>query len=119
MNERGPEGRNRLPASAGAHGSKEGSMSSKRVHVVFVRLALALSCLASLTQSAVAQSQQITSPDKFFGFQMGADRKLARWDKLVAYYKLLEQQSSKIKVVDMGPTTMGNPFLVLFISSPA
>ncbi|MBS1811649.1 MAG: peptidase M14 family protein [Acidobacteria bacterium] len=94
-------------------------MSNKGIHVVLVKLVVALSCLVSMTQSAVAQSQQITSPDKFFGFQMGADRKLARWDKLVEYYKLLERESSRIKVVDMGPTTMGNPFLVLFISSPA
>lgn len=82
-------------------------------------LILALSYLVLRSQSAEAQSQQATSPDKFFGFQMGADRKLARWDKLVDYYKLLERQSSRIKVVDMGPTTMGNPFLALFISSPA
>ena len=94
-------------------------MSNKSIHVVLVKLVVVLSCLVSVTQSAVAQNQQITSPDTFFGFQMGADRKLARWDKLVEYYKLLERESSRIKVVDMGPTTMGNPFLVLFISSPA
>lgn len=94
-------------------------MSNKRIHVVLIRLVVVLSCLASLTPMAVAQNQQLTTPDKFFGFQMGADRKLARWDKLVEYYKLLAQQSTRIKVVDMGPTTMGNPFLVLFISSPA
>src|SRR4030095_16737474 len=54
-----------------------------------------------------------------FGFRMGADRKLARWDKLVEYYKLLERQRPKIKVVDLGPTTMGAPVLALFISAPA
>ena len=59
-----------------------------------------------------AQSQ-VTSPEKFFGFQMGADRKIARWDKLVEYYQLLEKESGgKLKVVNMGPTEMGNPFLL-------
>ncbi len=29
---------------------------------------------------------KITSPEEFFGFQMGADYKLARWDKMVDYY---------------------------------
>jgi len=82
-------------------------------------LALVFSGFAVITRIAEAQSQQITSPESFFGFRMGADRKLARWDKLVEYYKLLERQSPKIKVVDMGPSTMGNPFLALFISSPA
>lgn len=49
---------------------------------------------------------------------MGADRKLARWDKLVEYYDLLGERSPRLEVVHMGPTTMGNPFLALFHSSP-
>jgi len=61
----------------------------------------------------------VTSPEKFFGFQMGADRKIARWDKMVDYYKQLARESNRIKVVDMGPSTMGNPFLLVVISSPA
>ncbi len=90
-------------------------MRSKRSPACIISILLAL----VFSDSALAQSQPITSPETFFGFRMGADRKLARWDKLVEYYKLLERQSPKVKVVDMGPTTMGNPFLVLFISSPA
>lgn len=62
--------------------------------------------------------QEIPSPQEFFGFRMGADRKLARWDKLVEYYNLLGERSPRMEVVDMGPSTMGNPFLVLFISAP-
>jgi hypothetical protein len=94
-------------------------IKGSRVRIVSILLALVFSGSALTTRTAVAQSQPITSPETFFGFRMGADRKLARWDKLVEYYKLLERQSPKIKVVDMGPTTMGNPFLALFISSPA
>ena len=63
---------------------------------------------------------QVTTPEKFFGFQMGADRKMARWDKLVEYYQLLEKESGgKLKAINMGPTEMGNPFLLLVITSPA
>jgi hypothetical protein len=96
-------------------------MRSKRfsVCVVLVLLALALGDPSATTRNVEAQTRQITSPEKFFGFPAGADRKLARWDKLVEYYKLIERESPRIKVVDMGPSTMGNPFLVLFISSPA
>ncbi|MBM3811682.1 MAG: peptidase M14 family protein [Acidimicrobiia bacterium] len=65
-------------------------------------------------------SAQVTPPEKFFGFQLGADRKMARWDKIVEYFSLLEKQGSgRMKVVNMGPSTMGNPFLVAYISSPA
>ena len=64
-------------------------------------------------------STVVTSPDQFFGFTMGTDGKMARWDKIVRYFQLLESQSSRMKVVDMGPTTEGNPFLLAIISSPS
>ncbi|HEX9563027.1 MAG TPA: M14 metallopeptidase family protein, partial [Gemmatimonadaceae bacterium] len=88
-----------------------------RAFPILLAFALALPSLTS--RIALAQTPQITSPERFFGFQMGADRKLARWDKLVEYYQLLDRESDRMQVVDMGKTTMGNPFLVLFISSPA
>ncbi len=58
------------------------------------------------------------SPEEFFGFQLGADRKIARWDKIVDYFHKLQEQSDRIKVIDMGPSTEGNPFLLCLISSP-
>ena len=39
-------------------------------------------------------SSAIQTPEQFFGFQMGADRKLANWDKLHAYYQLLAMSSN-------------------------
>ncbi len=73
----------------------------------------------TLALPATVLGQSIPSPDEFFGFQMGADRKLARWDKLVEYYELLGDRSDRLEVVNMGPTTLGNPFLALYSSSPA
>ena len=67
-----------------------------------------------------AMAQEITTPEKFFGFQLGADKKMARWDKIVEYYGVLEKQSGgRMKVINMGPTSMGNPFLMVIITSPA
>ena len=93
----------------------------------FMRRLLPLALLALLLSGGdpatlVAQGQQgpATSPESFFGFKMGADRKIARWDKLVEYYRLLEKQGAgKVKVVEMGPTEMGNPFLLVIVTSPA
>jgi hypothetical protein len=65
-----------------------------------------------------AGAQQIPTPEAFFGFQMGADRHLARWDKLVEYYQLLDRESPRVRVVNMGPSTLGNPFLAIWVSSP-
>src|SRR5271165_1050906 len=65
-------------------------------------------------------AQEITTPEKFFGFQLGADKKMARWDKIVDYYAVLEKQSGgRMKVVNMGPTSMGNPFLMVIVTAPA
>ncbi len=61
----------------------------------------------------------MTSPEKYFGFPLGSDRKIARWNEIVDYFGVLEKQSPKIKVVNMGPSTMGHPFLLVIVSSPA
>jgi hypothetical protein len=67
---------------------------------------------------ALPAQTQTTPPDKFFGFQLGSDRQIARWDKIVEYFLLLEKQSDgKMQVVNMGPSTQGNPFLLAILSS--
>ncbi len=59
----------------------------------------------------------ITSPEKFFGFTLGSDRKMARWDKIVEYFYVLDKESDCIRVEEMGKSTEGHPFLVAYISS--
>ena len=72
-----------------------------------------------LAAGALAAQGQTTPPEKFFGFQLGSDRKMARWDKIVEYFDLLEKEGrGRLKVLNMGPTTMGNPFLLVILSSP-
>ncbi len=80
---------------------------------------LAMSLAGSLLVAPRIQAQsQITPPEKFFGFRLGSDRRMARWDKMVEYYQLLEKESGgRLKTINMGPTTMGNPFLLVIISS--
>ena len=63
-------------------------------------------------------SPNIPSPKDFFGYQMGEDRKLARWDKLVEYYQTLSERSDKVKLVELGKTTEGNSFIMVVVSSP-
>ena len=93
------------------------TMPSHRFFPRFLFVLIAVSAVLGLRPEA-AIGQQIPSPEEFFGFQIGADRKLARWDRLVEYYELLGRESPRLEVVNMGPTTLGNPFLALFISSP-
>ncbi len=60
----------------------------------------------------------VTRPEEFFGFKIGGDRKLARWDKIVEYYYKVASESDRVRVIDMGKTPGGNSFIVAFISSP-
>jgi hypothetical protein len=81
-------------------------------------LTLLLSAFASSAPASL-EGQGIPSPEEFFGHQMGADRQLARWDRLTEYYRLLGDMSDRLIVEEVGLSTLGNPFLVIYASSPA
>jgi len=57
------------------------------------------------------------SPDEFFGFQVGADRTLVKYPEIIRYFKYLESQSGRIKIVNEGQSTLENPLYLAFISS--
>lgn len=90
-------------------------LSSRLFQILFSFL---FSILLILSPIVLSAQDKVTSPEAYFGFQMGADRQLARWDKIVDYFHLLEKQSNRLKVINMGPSTEGHPFLLLIISSP-
>ena len=60
----------------------------------------------------------VPSPEQFFGHRMGADRMLANWDRLLAYYRALDAASDKLTLVELGASSEGRPYVALFISSP-
>src|SRR5687767_16017617 len=95
--------------------------SRSSVRLLPVLLVLFVAAPGVRTETTEAQGQQATlpSPEQFFGFQMGADRKLANWDKLHEYYQMLAKSSDKMRLVELGKTSEGRPYLALFISSPA
>jgi hypothetical protein len=68
--------------------------------------------------TSAQQSAKIPSPEQFFGFSMGTDRRLAHWDDMVDYYQTVAKQSDRMVVEELGKTTMGEPYLLLIISSP-
>jgi hypothetical protein len=60
----------------------------------------------------------IPPPEQFIGFPVGADNKLARWDRIVAYMELVAEQSDRVAFRELGKTSGGNPFVVLEIAAP-
>ena len=87
-------------------------------HKTLIR-SLFLACvLSTITGITPALDAQVPTPEAYFGHQMGADGKLARWDKIVEYYELLGASSDRMSVWHMGESTLGNPFLSLIVTSP-
>ncbi|MHC1705374.1 MAG: M14 family metallopeptidase [Tenuifilaceae bacterium] len=62
-------------------------------------------------------SQNITKPEDFFGFKPGADGMLFNYDKLIEYLKIVDNQSDKVSMVEIGVSTFGKPIYILLISS--
>ena len=71
-----------------------------------------------LTGVATAQ-KKIPKPAEVLGFTPGEDRKLASWDQVVDYFQKLNAASDRVVFETLGNTTMGKPFVMATISSPA
>jgi Zinc carboxypeptidase len=80
---------------------------------------LALVALAPSPRSHVqaAGAGPVIAPEQFLGFRVGADNKLARWDKIVEYMKAVAAGSPRVRVHELGKTTQGNPFIAVEVSS--
>jgi hypothetical protein len=93
------------------------------IHTLIVLALVAPAPLAGQAAEATARSAapaaDVPTPEAYFGFRMGADGKLAKWDRMVEYYRLLGEASDRMTVWEMGETTLGNPFLALIVTSPA
>jgi len=58
-----------------------------------------------------------TSPEEFLGHKVGADHKLADYDQILAYFKKLDSESEKIKVLTIGETVLKKPMILAVITA--
>ncbi len=79
---------------------------------------ITLLLLFLVTGVATAQ-KKIPTPAEVLGFVPGEDRKLASWDQIVEYFRQLDAASDRVVFETLGNTTMGKPFVMATISSPA
>jgi hypothetical protein len=75
--------------------------------------------LAALVFSLAVSAQELPAPEQFLGFKVGADRKLAAWPQVIDYMQRAAKASPRIRYEEIGKSTMGHPFALLTISSPA
>ena len=59
----------------------------------------------------------VITPEEFFGFRLGADRRLAGWDQVVEYFYALDKGSERALVQEVGRSTEDNAFILCAISS--
>lgn len=78
-------------------------------------LLVGCSAPASLPMGA---AEDLQAPERFFGHRLGEDRKLARWDRIVEYFRHLDERSDRMELVELGRSTLGKPFLMAAISTP-
>lgn len=74
------------------------------------------SLLAALLATTLAA--QVQSPLQFLGHEVGADYQLCNYTDMVRYFRAIEQQSDRMRLVDIGPTSYGQRLLMAVISSP-
>ncbi|MBL8188358.1 MAG: peptidase, partial [Acidobacteria bacterium] len=77
-------------------------------------MAMLLCSLAVVTASA----QNLTSPKAHFGFNIGDDYQLANYTQYEAYIKKLDQESDRMKLVEIGKSAEGRTMYVGIITSP-
>ncbi len=70
-----------------------------------------------LLLSASVFAQNVPSPKSVLGFQPTDDRTIADWKQIVDYFSKLDAASDKVKVEDIGKTTLGKSQIVAYISS--
>jgi hypothetical protein len=79
-----------------------------------------LIALALLSGGQAARAApKITPPKEYFGFNLGDDYCLANYKQLVGYWRKLERESDRLKVVQIGVTEEGRPQLMGIVTSPA
>ena len=66
--------------------------------------------------SAFAQ-QSVPAPSDVFGFEPGADYKLANYDQITTYLTQLDAASDRAAMIEIGTSVLGKPLFLMFISS--
>jgi hypothetical protein len=89
-------------------------MFFKRFRTAFIPLAL---CILLIAPHAAAQI--VPKPEEILGFKVGADYHLATYDQAVDYLKKAAAVSDRIRLFDMGQTSMGLTMTYAVISSPS
>ena len=88
-------------------------MSSIRAVVCGVVLAAGVLAPA---RTVTGQKTALPTPASILGYEPGADRKLPTWKQITDYFTALDKASPRVTTRILGKTTLGRPFLAVFIA---
>lgn len=75
--------------------------------------------LLAISAFAFAQkTNHVPTPSEVLGFEVGADRKLADYRQITAYFKALSAASDRVQIEVLGKTTLGEEMFMAVISTP-
>jgi hypothetical protein len=80
----------------------------------FRTISISFGILFSLLSSSLLAQ---TSPEKFLGFRPGADRELADYNQIQAYFQKLDQESPKLQLINIGTSTLKKPMIMAVITA--
>lgn len=90
-----------------------------RINAKLAALVCCLNVVLAVTVLATGNAANVPKPADVVGFSPGEDKKLASWSKIVEYFQRLDRASDRLQVEELGKTTLGRPFVLATISSPA
>ena len=80
--------------------------------------ALASLLFVAAALAAPLRAQNLTTPETFFGHAIGADYQLPNYTKFEAYWRLLDRESPRLVVEEIGRTAEGRAQLMAIVTSP-
>ncbi|MGH9319473.1 MAG: hypothetical protein ACRD3V_06250, partial [Vicinamibacteria bacterium] len=71
-----------------------------------------------LAAAPVSAAENVSTPESFFGFELGTDGEMATYPKVLEYLRHIASVSDRVLYQDIGKTTLGNAYVLLQVSSP-
>jgi hypothetical protein len=90
---------------------------SSRLRAALTTPILFAALVAIAIPSLEAQSR-LTTPREHFGFEIGADYRLATYSQFADYWRKLDAESGRLRLVDIGETAEGRRQLMAIVTAP-
>jgi hypothetical protein len=74
---------------------------------------------AILALATAARAASVPTPSEFLGMTVGADRTVADYRQILAYFNALDAASARVEVEILGKTTLGEDLFLAVVSSEA